>query len=412
MNSFDCHKWNAAIFRTPEELDGALTSFNIRGKTIKEIHVIGVANNLQPWSYTQTMRRTLADVGVPYDDIDSGKYAGIDDTLVLCEVEICEPVVFIFEDGSTFEAMPINANGMKMSINQIPTNVINGTNNSNFDADYFFGRIKGSKIDHIQTIERKTTSHGNSSAYEEVRRNITYQFWLRGGEEDVGCYFRQASEGWYKFGLTLQNYFMDIGNKTADISFSKVKKAVNNRRQVLIVEGHDCSSYFWIMPVKHVETTLDNWNGIEEYRQEEISIEEDDISEFLYYFLDKYYDTNYPYGDSRDEYCGSEFEWNLEYNIYTYDAIKKMLDDIEHCAHLLKTDFENEELAELKKRYRVYSFEPDDNIWEKQLSDDEKMQIIKNNIYIATDFYERFVYRMRAMMDNSPEFDLISFMGP
>ncbi len=38
--------------------------------------------------------------------------------------------------------------------------------------------------------------------------------------------------------------------------------------------------------------------------------------------------------------------------------------------------------------------------------------IIRNNIYVATDFYRRFVWRIKAMMKNAPDYDLISFMGP
>ena len=166
------------------------------------------------------------------------------------------------------------------------------------------------------------------------------------------------------------------------------------------------------MPVRHVEASDDNWYGIEECREQEISIEEDDIGEFLHFFLDKYFDPDYPYGEARDQYCGSGFEWNLEYNIYTYERIRKMLDDIERYAGLLESDFGHPALANLKKGFHPYTFDPDENRYQKRLTDEEKEHLIRDNIGLALDFYERFVWRMRKMMQAADDYELISFMGP
>ena len=65
---FDRYKWNPQLFRTPEELNAALEQFEVKDKKIKAIHTIGLAHNMQPWAYQQTMRTTLAGVGIPYED--------------------------------------------------------------------------------------------------------------------------------------------------------------------------------------------------------------------------------------------------------------------------------------------------------------------------------------------------------
>ena len=49
-----------------------------------------------------------------------------------------------------------------------------------------------------------------------------------------------------------------------------------NDELIEIIEGHNPSSYFWIMPVKVKDMTkdIDDMDNIDEYRKLEISIEE------------------------------------------------------------------------------------------------------------------------------------------
>ena len=88
-----------------------------------------------------------------------------------------------------------------------------------------------------------------------------------------------------------------------------------------------------------------------------------------------------------------------------------MLDEIELCAGLLETDFDNPALTDLKNGFHPYTFDPDENRYQKKLTDEEE-HLIRDNIGIALDFYERFVGRMRKMMRAADDYELISFMGP
>ena len=58
--------------------------------------------------------------------------------------------------------------------------------------------------------------------------------------------------------------------------------------RIEIKEGHDYTSYFWIRPVIITEGK-DYWEDNVIELEEEISIEEDDVRDFLYYFLLKYF---------------------------------------------------------------------------------------------------------------------------
>ena len=410
MEYFDWHKWHPGHYRTAAEMNVALDAFGVKGKEIVGVHVIGIAQNMVPWSYTNIMRNKLAEVGVSYDDIDSGKYP-VDTTLIPHEVDICEPVVILFSDGTTLELKPQNAEGLLMSVNQISPSTIDGTNSQNFDSDRFFACLRGRCIDEIKTINRETTSFSGSASRPEYRHNMTFQFRLKGDREsgDFGFFLWQRWEGWFKFGVTLQNFFVDLGNKTASVPFSLVKSVASNRRQIMIVEGHDGGGFFWIMPVKRSKEAR---FGMEEYRKEEISIDESDISSFLYYFLKKYFDASFPYEEISSDHCGTHFEWNLEYNVYSYDTMELMLDDIAECAELLEQQFDDPYLTALKDYFKWYEFDPSENRWNKNPTPKEAESIIRKNIHIATDFYRRFVRRIEAMMDNAPDYSLISFMGP
>ena len=406
---FDMHDWTPELFDSAQKINEAIKSFNINSKKLKAVHTIGVAQNLDSWSIESRLRRTLMDVGVPYADIDNGTYPYIDDTLLKREVEICEPVVFVFDDNTTFEVMPYGKDGLWMSVNQISSQILDGTNHHNYDSEFFFHNLKGKYIEEVRVIESKYTRYYGESQFTEVRSKLKYQFELDG---KFGFFFEQDIEGWFVFGVTNQHHRCLYGNATDSITYREVKKVVNNIVQVEIVEGHDCGGYFWIMPVKHDQSGRESLFGMIEYRTEEISIEELNVSSFLYHFLEKYYDKNYDYKGARDEYTDNSFQWNLEYNIYTYDTVNAMLDEIERCAVLLKEDYYNPLLDELKKKFSVYDFVPDLLRTEKKFSDTEADQIIRENINVAIDFYRRFVKRIRLMMEHSADYNLISFMGP
>ena len=180
--------------------------------------------------------------------------------------------------------------------------------------------------------------------------------------------------------------------------------------QIEIKEGHDYSSYFWFRPVIITEGK-DYWEDNVIELEEEISIEEEDVRDFLYYFLSKYFDKELPCNGMRDDGFGNKvdyFEWYLTFNFYTYETMRKMLLEIDEVATLLETDYNNPVLDDIKKGYYIFSM----------CSRDDPDYISHNNaaiekhIHVVIDFYRRFTKRMRQMMDNNPNATIISVMGP
>ncbi len=215
-----------------------------------------------------------------------------------------------------------------------------------------------------------------------------------------------------------------------DLSFAILGRDIY-KRQIDIVDGHDSSSYFWIMPVSVLDYS--DTNDIDftvEMRSAEISIEEDDVAQYLTPFLYKYFDDELEANKKREykrwtdeegkeqESHISGFEWYLTYNYYTFDAISNILKDINDTINALSSGRENEYTAKLKEKRGTGTYRL---LYAKDLTD-EQIKIYNDNrpteddteTDLIVDFYRRFVYRLEYMMTVGREngYNMISFMGP
>ena len=181
--------------------------------------------------------------------------------------------------------------------------------------------------------------------------------------------------------------------------------------EIQIIEGHDPSSYFWFHPaILQKKEMIDLFDVT--LLEDEFSIEEEDVYCFLSYFLNKYFDEKLISNWERYDYSSCEyihcFEWNLTHNFYTYATMEHMMDEITEVSELLKKDYDNEILKPIKKQFSTYYMcsceDPDHGS-----SDPET---IKRHVEVVIDFYHRFVHRVRKMMENNKETDLMSIMGP
>ena len=174
--------------------------------------------------------------------------------------------------------------------------------------------------------------------------------------------------------------------------------------QFEILEGTDPSSYmlFTVVTVRKEESAGQPfWKEIEERENERnakdtFSIEEEAVSDFLAYFLWKYFDPRLSYNQKRkvdDRMYSDEFEWH-GFNYYTNDSMEQMCDEIWETAKLLRQDYENPDLAEVKERFLWY------------LS--EEPRAIENIV----GFYRRFVKRMRRLIKEYSRVGVIVVIGP
>lgn len=184
-----------------------------------------------------------------------------------------------------------------------------------------------------------------------------------------------------------------------------------------IIEGHDGGACFWIQPVKCHSKKCFDWDAVEECEAAEISLDEEDVFGFLKYFFIKYFDENLIYNrQRRADWCGverkcepAEFVWYLTHNFYTYKSFRQMLADISSIADQLESMGIHAIPLEITKDYSAWLI--DEDIHQK-MNVEENLQFMNEHISVVIGFYRRFVCRMVQMLDENPEWPLISIMGP
>ena len=252
--------------------------------------------------------------------------------------------------------------------------------------------------------------------------------------------FLLESDICYKSYLRLRELFdnalaRQLNNTSVIAQIKKMSIAVIGRdiyrREIGIVDGHDSSSYFWIMPVRVVDDdNTDSIDNVAEMRSVEISIEEDDVAQYLTPFLYPYFDDeleankkrikDYWVDDNGAEHASQVvgFEWNLTYNYYTYDSMAKILNDIRDTVDALAEGRETEYTLKLREKrgWATYQLLYARDLSEEQIKEYNDNRPTKDDteVELIIDFFQRFLYRMEYMMRVGKEkgYDLISFMGP
>lgn len=217
-----------------------------------------------------------------------------------------------------------------------------------------------------------------------------------------------------------------VATRIKEFSFKMIGRDIY-KREIGIVDGHDSSSYFWIMPVRIIDYSDITIDGVAEMRSNEISIEENDVDRYLMPFLYKHFDATLEANARRIEYHSEDgeeentyiggFEWYLTHNFFTFDSMVRVLADIADTIDALNFGRETEytDKLNLKKtsdfRWQHRSMDGDDAV-----ADDLVNEFTDANTEVAlvVDFYQRFLYRMEYMMKVGEEkgYNLISFMGP
>jgi hypothetical protein len=218
--------------------------------------------------------------------------------------------------------------------------------------------------------------------------------------------------------VAMENYYDNakVLKEIKELSFKIIGRDIF-KNEIGIVDGHDNSSYFWIMPVRIIdyENTAD-LDNVAEMKSAEISIEEDDVDQYLTPFLYEYFDEELEENNKRKDACG--FEWYLEHNFFTYEQIEHILKDIADTVDDLICGRESEYTKKLKIKRGTVTHPL---IYSKNLSKEEIATYNANipteddtSVELLVDFYQRFLYRMEYMIKVGKEkgYNLISFMGP
>jgi len=199
------------------------------------------------------------------------------------------------------------------------------------------------------------------------------------------------------------------------------------KKEIEIINGHNGSSYFGIQPVRVIDfSDTNDIDNVAKMESAEISIEEDDVDQYLTPFLDKYFDNELEANKKRIDYCSDAdnisyvcgFEWYITHNFYTHNSIKNMLNDIRDTMNALSSGRKNEFTDKLKEKRGWATFQLcyAKGWTEEQIKkyNDNRPKEDDTEVKLIIDFYERFIYRMEYMIKVGEEkgYNLISFMGP
>ena len=100
-------------------------------------------------------------------------------------------------------------------------------------------------------------------------------------------------------------------------------------------------------------------------------------------------------------------------NFYTYETMEWMLEDIEDTIELLRNDYDNEKLIPVKKQFHYASMIDYHQLDDWNLYSQEKEAlIVRENVEVIIDFYQRFVETMWKMLDENLEGNVITVEGP
>ena len=243
--------------------------------------------------------------------------------------------------------------------------------------------------------------------------HTTHRFLL---ESDICYKSYEELKKLFDNALAFHQNHEQILNQVKNLCFAFIGRDIF-KEEIRIVDGHDSSSYFWIMPVRVIDySNTENLDSVAEMRSTEISIEEDDVSQYLTPFLYKFFDDELEANKNRADAQG--FEWYLTHNFFTFDSITSILNAINDTIDALDSGRDNEFTAKLREKRGTATYQL---LYARDMSEDQIKAYNANRptednteIDLIIDFYRRFVYRMEYMMKVGKEkgYDLISFMGP
>lgn len=253
-NTFSSQEWSAPTMVSPEEIKDLIASFNLEGRIISYMRMIGHAYNLtrdwieeRAYNYISSLdkenRQNKSEYAYISPEVPYSRY-----------VEIDEPFLIEFEDGDTFAIDTPQQPEFRMSMNCIPWGIKAGANLPNAEADILFSPCIGRRI---KTIEVKTyvTDEDPMARIpfdeQKSKRCLVSGIVLR-FEDGTGLLF----EGGTAF---CHVAYIDQENNSGLITFDQLKQALYNPEDLHTdaVTGYEAESYtfnFGELGAAHTDT--------------------------------------------------------------------------------------------------------------------------------------------------------------
>ena len=238
---------------SPVEIKELLKSFNLEGRAIKQMRMIGLAYNLRREWIEERAYNYLDELKDP-DCGEKSDYSKIDASIPYYRfAEIDEPLLIEFEDGDIFEIDTPQVPEFSMSMNCIPWWIEAGTNLPNADANILFAPCIGKTIKAVEVKTYETdTDPMFYSTFDDVgtKRELVSAIILRLDNGTGLCI-----EGCIDF---CHVTFLDEQGKDGTLTFEELRPALFNWEDLHIdnLSGYEADSgtfYFGKLGAKYVE---------------------------------------------------------------------------------------------------------------------------------------------------------------
>ena len=227
---FSSSEWSAPTMVSAEDIKSRISSFDLVGRTIKELRMIGLSYLLRRNCIEDTAYRSLPE-NLPEEERQlKSNYENISSSLMFSRSsQIDEPLLIKFDDDEIFEIDTPQAPKFRFSMNCIPWFINAGTNSPNVEANILFAPCLGKKIESV-SVDTYVSDldpminipiDENGTTHEPVSRIV---IWLEG---DIGL----SISACFDF---CEINCIDKENRVLSISFEELRPALFNWEDIHI----------------------------------------------------------------------------------------------------------------------------------------------------------------------------------
>ncbi len=182
---YSFRKWNVETIQEPNKLLLKLKSFNLKGKKIKNIKIIGLCYNLAEDETIDKAFKYLEETNDGEIDIELNEYDDIPDEVLFNRyAQIDEPIIIEFENGDKLEIDYCDGSSLKIGKNSLPNDINYGCNMPNMDGNILFSNCIDKEIlgyevsmqDEFELTYDFTGSHGIDYPEENKQESFISSF--------------------------------------------------------------------------------------------------------------------------------------------------------------------------------------------------------------------------------------------
>lgn len=388
-NTFDKYRWSANTYETPEEILACLHVLGVYEKRVRSVSAIGALLHFSLGDWKTIALRTLAEAGIIIDfdtyeewvEFHDGTKKNLSDCLDLLRkvktersVNLCEPLLVIFDDDNVLELLPCAPHGLRIGYNTLPMDMRNGANRAEYDIGVLFNqKLSGGKFSSFGMVTTAKTRIYDGPRKDRVTRRNQYSISFLQGT--LVLQELQCSEYEVSF------------SRTETITCGELADLEKESFQSAIMEGWHGGGAVIIYPVPETDSGIAPWDAD---LPDIFSVGWSEPAPFRQ-LLSKYFD---PDLTANKEHSQGHYDFYYR-NYYAKSTIIQMVAETRKNLESIRSLPVEEQSKVLSCRYQ---------------DETEEQTLIR--IREEIDYTERFLDCLLGMALNSPEGSVICFNGP